>query len=60
MPKPEPSLFDDPDLEADERAMAEGEADADAGRVVPHEEVAAWLDTWGKPKAKPAPKSWSK
>lgn len=58
--KPEPSLFDEIDAEADERAMLEGEADADAGRVVPHEEVAAWLKTWGTPDEKPAPAHWFK
>lgn len=59
--KSEPSIFDqidEIDPEADERAMAEAEADLTAGRVVPHEEVAAWLDTWGTPDEKPAPKSW--
>ena len=60
MSNPEPSLFDLPDDAADERAAREGEADADAGRVVPHEEVAKWLDTWGTPEEKPAPKSWFK
>ncbi|WP_304164924.1 antitoxin [Phenylobacterium aquaticum] len=58
--KPEPSLFDEIDAEADERAMLEGEADADAGRVVPHEEVAAWLKTWGTPDERPAPAHWFK
>ena len=60
MPKPEPSLFDEPDDEADERALQEGEADAAAGRVVPHEEVAEWLKTWGTPEEQPPPKSWFK
>lgn len=41
-----PNIFD-LDHEAEERAWAEGEADADAGRVVPHEAVAAWLKSWG-------------
>jgi predicted transcriptional regulator len=60
MAKPEASLFDEPDLDADEQAMLEGEADADAGRVVPHEKVAKWLATWGTPEAGPPPKSWLK
>jgi predicted transcriptional regulator len=60
-PQPsEPSLFDEPDLAADELALREGEADADAGRVVPHAEVAEWLATWGTPDEKPIPKSWLK
>jgi predicted transcriptional regulator len=60
MPKTEPSVFDQPNEDADELATLEGEADAEAGRVVPHAEVAAWLDTWGTPNEKPAPKSWLK
>lgn len=53
----EESIFDAID-EEDERAMQEGEADADAGRVIPHEEVAEWLKTWGTPDEKPAPAHW--
>ena len=60
MPRTEPSVFDQPDDDADEQAMREGEADADAGRVVPHGEVAAWLETWGTPDEKPTPRSWLK
>ena len=37
-------------------AIDEGLADAEAGRVVPHEEVARWLDSWGKPNELPPPK----
>ena len=60
MPKPEPSIFDKPDDEADEAAAREGEADADAGRAIPHAEFATWLKTWGTPGEKPAPRSWFK
>lgn len=56
----EPSIFEQADEENDERAMREGEAAADAGQVVPHAEVAAWLATWGAPAATPAPKKWLK
>ena len=56
----EPSIFEQPDAEADERAMREGEAAADAGHGVPHAEVAKWLATWGTSDDKPAPKSWFK
>lgn len=56
----EPSVFDEIDQAAENAADAEGLADADAGRLVPHEEVAAWLDTWGTPESKPAPASWFK
>jgi predicted transcriptional regulator len=36
-------------------AIDEGLRDADAGRVVPHEDVAAWVRSWGKPDELPAP-----
>ena len=55
----EPSIFEQPDSEGDERAMREGEAAAEAGQVVPHSEVAAWLATWG-PAETPAPEKWLK
>lgn len=58
--KPEPSIFDDIDQAAEDAADVEGLADADAGRTVPHAEVAAWLDTWGTPASEPAPDSWRK
>ena len=58
--EPEPSLFDEIDNASEAAADAEGLADIEAGRTVPHAEVAAWLDTWGKPDEKPAPASWSK
>ncbi|MFI4973385.1 MAG: antitoxin [Caulobacterales bacterium] len=53
-------MFDHSDDEADERAIREGEADADAGRVLPHEKVAQWLATWGTPDERQIPKSWLK
>jgi predicted transcriptional regulator len=47
-------------LTDNERAAVErGEADAAAGRVVPHEEVRRWLRSWGKPDELPAPR-WRK
>jgi predicted transcriptional regulator len=57
---PEPSIFDEIDAEADERALLDGEAAADAGQVVAHAEVAAWLATWGTPDETPAPEQWLK
>ena len=37
-------------LTPEERADIErGEADLAAGRVVPHDEVRRWLESWGKP-----------
>lgn len=59
-----PALFDaelepaPPLSDEEEAALREAEADADAGRVVPHAEVAKWLKTWGTPEAGPPPKSW--
>ncbi|MGI8840374.1 MAG: antitoxin [Caulobacteraceae bacterium] len=58
MTEPELSIFDEIDVEAEAAADAEAMADIAAGRVVPHEEVAAWLATWGTPDEKPAPTSW--
>lgn len=43
-----PAAFD---ADYDERSAA-ADADAAAGRVVPHEQVAKWLRTWGAPDEK--------
>ena len=51
-------LFDEPDLEAEEAALRRAEAEAAAGKGIPHEEVAAWLRTWGTPDEHPAPAHW--
>jgi predicted transcriptional regulator len=53
--KPEPSIFDDVDEAADEAAMLEGEADADAGRTISHEAMKAWLLSWGTADELPPP-----
>jgi predicted transcriptional regulator len=60
MDRPEPSFFDELDEAAEAAADAEGFADIEAERLIPHAEVAAWLDTWGKPDEKPAPAKWFK
>jgi predicted transcriptional regulator len=52
--KSEPSIFEEADA-ADAAADAEGVADLDAGRVVPHERMKAWLLSWGKPDELPPP-----
>ncbi len=57
---PEPSIFDKMDIASEDAADAEGLADIAAGRVVPHAEVSAWLETWGTPDEKPMPASWLK
>ena len=54
-PQPE-SIFDTLDEEAEEKALAEAEADAAAGRYIPFDEVRRWLRTWGKSKKVPPPK----
>ena len=51
-------FFDELDAEAEAAADAEGLTDIDAGRVIPHEEIVAWLETWGTPDEKAAPESW--
>jgi predicted transcriptional regulator len=58
--KAESSLFDELDADAEAAADAEGLADIEAGRVVPHAEVAAWIETWGTPNETPPPASWFK
>lgn len=57
--KPEPSIFEQDD-KADAKRYAEALADIEAGRLVPNDEVCAWLQSWGTPDEKPAPASWSK
>ena len=60
MSQPEPSIFDEIDEAAEERALAEAEADVAAGRVVPHERVREWLASIGTPDESPPPFSWRK
>ena len=36
-------------------AIEEGGRDADAGRVVSHDDVAAWVRSWGQPDELPMP-----
>lgn len=59
MSDPDPkSIFDIELDEAEEaRLDAEAEADIKAGRVVPHEKVAEWLDSWGTDNELPCPVS---
>ncbi|PVM86499.1 antitoxin [Caulobacter endophyticus] len=58
--KPEPSIFDEIDEDADARRYAEAMDDIAAGRLIPNDEVCAWLESWGTPDEKPAPASWFK
>jgi predicted transcriptional regulator len=36
-------------------AIEEGLRDAEAGRVVVHEQVVSWVESWGRPDEKPMP-----
>ena len=51
------SIFE-PDVNEGEEARrdAEAEAEIDAGRFVPHAEVAKWLQSWGTSNKLPRPK----
>ena len=59
-----PTLFDaeiepaQPLTDEEEAALLEAEADADAGRVVPHSEVSKWMLAVGTPDEFPMPESW--
>jgi predicted transcriptional regulator len=56
----EASILDDLS-DADDKARFERAlADIAQGRVVPHDEVKAWLQTWGQPDAPPPPAHWFK
>lgn len=58
MAEPEPKSISDtePDEAHEARLDAEAEADIAAGRVVPHADVAKWLESWGTPNVLPCPK----
>jgi predicted transcriptional regulator len=58
MTEPAPkSIFDiEPDAVLETRLDAEAEAAYAAGRIVPHADVVAWLESWGKPSERPCPK----
>ena len=56
--KPERLTPEGFDPAEDEAALLRAEEDIAAGRVVPHEEVAKWLRTWGTPDEKPMPPEW--
>ena len=48
----------EPDVNEGEEARRDAEAGAeiDAGRFVPHAEVAKWLQSWGTPNKQPRPR----
>lgn len=43
------------DALAVQASIERSRADFEAGRVVPHDEVMAWLETWGTEDERPAP-----
>ena len=49
------SIFEDLDEAAEARAIATARTDVAAGRVIPHEDVVRWLQSWGKPDELPCP-----
>jgi predicted transcriptional regulator len=49
------TIFDQIDEDAEAKAIVEAEADIDAARLVPHEEVVKWLRSWGTPNELPCP-----
>jgi predicted transcriptional regulator len=49
MVRPQP-IFDEREAE-DEASDAEALADLDASRTISHEDMKAWLQTWGAPAA---------
>ena len=56
MAEPAIPFFDDIDDEAEARAVATARAEIAAGQGIPHEEVMAWLRSWGTPDELPASK----
>ena len=54
----EPGLFERRDPDAEAASLARARADIAAGRTIPHEQVTAWLKTWGTPDFKPMPREW--
>jgi predicted transcriptional regulator len=55
--KLERSIFDEIDIDADKAADAEGLADLDAGRVIKHDAMKAWLLSLGTADELPPPRS---
>jgi predicted transcriptional regulator len=50
------TIFDvEPDAELEALLDAEAEAAFAAGRIVPHEKVVEWLESWGTPDELPPP-----
>lgn len=56
--KPERPIFEEPDPAVDAAADKRALDDIEAGRLIDHREVAAWLGKWGTPEEQPAPRKW--
>jgi predicted transcriptional regulator len=52
----EKSLFDDGDPAAEAAADARAEADVKAGRLVGHDAVRRWIQSWGTENPLPRPR----
>lgn len=49
------SLFDILDEDEEERALREARLDVAAGRIVSHDEMVRWLESWGDEAELPCP-----
>jgi predicted transcriptional regulator len=49
------SLFDIEDDDAEKQALLEAEAELDAGKGIPWDDVKRWLESWGKADELPPP-----
>ena len=54
--KPEPSIFDEIDEAAEAAADARALEDIREGRLISHEAVKRWLESWGTDAPLPRPK----
>jgi len=54
--KPEPSIFDEIDEAAEAAADARALKDIREGRLISHEAVKKWLESWGTDNPLPRPK----
>ena len=51
------NIFENIDEDAEARAIEGAELAIKEGRVIPHEEVVKWLQSWGTPHELPRPKA---
>lgn len=56
MTKPEPAIFDSVDADAEAAADAAAIASVEAGNIISHEAMKAWLLSWGTANELPPPK----